>query len=96
MKVLGEYVLVQQTDTKKESSILLPGKSERTDGYTTTFKIEQIGAAVPENYGIKVGDVPVFSNHVQFNGMNVTSPIKEKKVMTALTMIHYLDIIAVE
>lgn len=95
MKVLGEFVLVQQTDTKKKSLIHIPG-ANKEGNYETTFEIKQIGASVPENYGIKVGDVPIFNTHVAFNGMNVTSPKGEDKVITALTMVHYLDIIAIE
>ena len=93
MKVLGEFVLVQQTDTKKKSLIHIPG-ANKEGNYETTFEIKQIGASVPENYGIKVGDVPIFNTHVAF--MNVTSPKGEDKVITALTMVHYLDIIAIE
>jgi len=96
MKVLGEFVLVQQTDTKKASNIILPGKSGTKDGYITTFAIQQIGSEVPVDYGFKVGDAPIFRNHVEFHGMNVTSPINEKNVMTVLTMIHYSDIIGIE
>lgn len=95
MKVLGEFVLVQQTDTKKKSLVIVPG-SNKGNAYDTTFEVKEIGAGVPENYGLKVGDKPIFNTHVAFNGMNVTSPKGEDKVITALTMVHYLDIIAIE
>lgn len=95
MKVTGEYVLVQQTDTKKKSFVILPGKNEK-DGYTTTFEIKQLGPMVPESHGLTVGAAPIFQNHVVFNGMNVTSGKDEKEVITALTIVHYLDIIGLE
>ena len=95
MKVLGEYVLVEQTDTKKKTLIHLPGASEK-QGYTTAFKVMEIGSGVPKDYGLEVGDQPIFNNDVTFQGMKVTSPKEEKNVMTALTMIHYMDIIAKE
>lgn len=95
MKVTGEYVLVQQTDTKKKSFVIMPGKSEK-EGYTTTFRIEAIGPMVPETHGLKIGAAPIFQNHATFNGMNITSPKDEKDVITALTIVHYLDIIGLE
>jgi hypothetical protein len=95
MKVAGEYVLVQQTDTKKKSFVILPGKNEK-DGYTTTFEIKEIGPMVPEAHGLEVGKAPIFQNHVTFNGMNVTSPKDQKDPITALTIVHYLDIIGLE
>ena len=95
MKVTGEYVLVQQTDTKKKNFVILPNSNQK-DGYTTTFEIKQIGPMVPEAHGLKVGAAPIFSNHATFNGMNVTSAKDEKNVITALTIVHYLDIIGLE
>ena len=95
MTVTGEYVLVQQTDTKKKNSIILPGKSEK-EGYITAFEIKQIGPMVPEKHGLRIGGAPIFQNHVVFNGMNVTSAKDEKNVITALTIVHYLDIIGLE
>jgi hypothetical protein len=95
MKVTGEYVLVQQTDTKKKSYVILPGKNEK-DGYTTTFEIKEIGPMVPEAHGLEVGKAPIFTNHATFNGMNITSSKEQKDVITALTIVHYLDIIGLE
>lgn len=95
MKVTGEYVLVQQTDTKKKSFVILPGKNEK-DGYTTTFEIQQIGPMVPEKHGLEIGKAPIFQNHVTFNGMKITSDKDEKDIITGLTIVHYLDIIGVE
>jgi len=95
MKVAGEYVLVQQTDTKKKSFVILPGKSEK-EGFTTTFEIKEIGPMVPKEHGLEVGKSPIFQNHVAFNGMNVTSPKEQKDLITALTIVHYLDIVGLE
>jgi hypothetical protein len=95
MKVTGEYVLVQQTDTKKKNFIILAGKSEK-EGYTTSFEIKEIGPMVPETHGLEVGKAPIFSNNPTFHGMNITSAQGEKNVITALTIIHYADIIGLE
>lgn len=95
MKVAGEYVLVQQTDTKKKNFVILPNSNQK-DGYTTSFEIKEIGPMVPKEHGLEVGKSPIFQNHVTFNGMNVTSPKDQKDVITALTIVHYLDIIGLE
>lgn len=95
MEVLGEYVLVQQTDTKKKNFVILPNSNQK-EGYTTTFEIKQIGPMVPSAHGLRVGAAPIFQNHVTFNGMNVTSAKDEKNIITALTIVHYLDIIGLE
>jgi hypothetical protein len=95
MKVAGEYVLVQQTDTKKKNFVILPNSNQK-DGYTTSFEIKEIGPMVPKEHGLELGKPPIFQNHVTFNGMNVTSPKDQKDVITALTIVHYLDIIGLE
>ena len=51
---------------------------------------------VPKEHGLEVGKSPIFQNHVTFNGMNVTSPKDQKDLITALTIVHYLDIIGLE
>ena len=94
----GKYVLVEQTMTKKSTNLTFDkiSKEQQEDLVDITFKVIGIGSRVPEEYGIKVGDVPVLSKYSDFHGVKVVSETKDKKVMIMHTLIPYKDIIAVE
>ena len=95
MRVTGEFVLVEQTDVKKENSLIIPGKDANQE-YETFFKIKEIGPLVPKEYGLRVGLNPVFSTHFQALAFQKTSKKLEKKVITANLVIHYADIVGIE
>lgn len=95
MKVTGEYVLIEQIDTKKDTKIILSAKSE-DKGYITSFKIKEIGPKVPEDWGLEVGKAPIFTSHVSFVGLKVTTPDTAVKFKSADVVVHYIDIIGIE
>jgi hypothetical protein len=95
MKVTGEFVLVEQTDTKKDSKIILTGNKEK-EGYVSSFKIKQIGPTVPVEWGLEVEKTPVFSQNVTFLALKVTTPPNQANFKTALVVVHYADIISLD
>ena len=67
MKIIGNRILVEQTSTKNESLIIMTEKNKGSD-LIITFKVLQLGNECPVGDGyVKVGDVPIFSEHVTLN-----------------------------
>lgn len=98
MKVLGNYVLVKQTMTKKVSQVILPESvKDNKDNFIVELEIVQFGNEAEKKAkesGIKVGDTPVFAQHVQFQGVKLIE--KNDKKAISLTIVHIEEIIAVD
>lgn len=100
MKIIGKRVLVEQISVKKDSKIILTEKSKE-QGIAVTFKVLQLGNECPVGEGhVEVGDVPVFSESVTFDGfkMITTEKAPNGEVLKAVahTVVWYDDIIATE
>ena len=100
MKIIGKRVLVEQTSVKKDSKIILSDKT-KDQGIIVTFKVLQLGNECPTGEGhVKVGDIPVFSEHVGFDGFKMIetekAPNGEVTRAIAHTIVYYDDIIATE
>jgi hypothetical protein len=100
MKIIGNRVLVEQTSIKSESLIIMTEKNKGND-LVITFKVLQLGNECPTTEGhVKVGDIPIFSEHVTFSGhktIDVTkAPNGEVTKLVAHTIVYYDDIIATE
>lgn len=94
MKVVGRRVLVEQTMTKKQTKIILPGKTSSEDQYDITFVVLQLGEDCPKDI-INVGDIPIFTKHINFEGVKMIEEEKDVK-RTLHTIVYYDDIIGVE
>jgi hypothetical protein len=100
MKIIGKRVLIEQTSVKKESKIILTDKSKE-QGLEITFKVIQLGNECPTGEGhVKVGDIPVFTEHVTFDGHKMVTldkaPNGEVLKAVAHTVVYYDDIVATE
>jgi hypothetical protein len=100
MKIIGKRVLVEQTSTKNESLIIMSEKNKGSD-LIITFKVLQLGNECPTEKGhVKVGDIPIFSEHVTFSGHKAISVDKKSNgeviKLVAHTIVYYEDIIATE
>jgi hypothetical protein len=100
MKIIGKRVLVEQLSVKKESKIILSEKSKE-QGLSVTFKVLQLGNECPTGPGhVEVGDVPIFSESVTFDGFKMIdmekAPNGEVLKAKAHTVVWYDDIIATE
>lgn len=92
IKVLSGYVLVKQTMISKSSKIILDRAESNADKFNYTFEVVQIAKKYEGE--IKVGDSPIFSEYVKFQGMKILekTPLK----MVSLVIVHEGDIIALE
>lgn len=100
MKIIGKRVLVEQTSIKKESKIILTDKNKE-QGIAVSFKVLQLGNECPVGEGhVKVGDIPIFSEHVTFDGFKMIKADKAPngEVLNAIahTIVWYDDILATE
>ena len=98
MKVVGERVLIEQVLTKKQSKIILPGKENKDAGFDAKFTVLQLGARCPQGE-IEIGDSPIFSKNVTFEGVKVIDEVKvgtEIVKSVAQVIVHYEDIIGAE
>lgn len=100
MKIIGKRVLIEQTSVKKESKIILTDKNKE-QGISVSFKVLQLGNECPTGVGhVQVGDIPVFSENVTFDGFKMLKTEKEAngeiKLAVAQTIVWYDDIIATE
>ena len=100
MKIIGKRVLIEQYSVKNESKIILSEKSKE-QGLKVTFRVLQMGNECPEGEGhVQVGDVPIFSESVTFDGFKMIevekAPNGEVLKATAHTVVWYDDIIATE
>ena len=101
MKVVGERVLVEQILTKKQSKIILPGADKNKEmGFDAKFTVLQLGSKCPKGEGeIQVGDNPIFSKNVTFEGVKVIEEKKEAGQLVksvAHVIVHYEDILGAE
>lgn len=100
MKIIGKRVLIEQNSVKKDSKIILSEKS-KDQGLSVTFKVLQLGNECPTGEGhVQVGDVPIFSESVTFDGFKMIevdkAPNGEVLKARAHTVVWYDDIIATE
>ncbi len=100
MKIIGKRVLVEQVSLKKDSKIIQLDKNKE-QGLSVTFKVLQLGNECPTGEGhVKVGDIPVFSESVTFDGFKMIevdkAPNGEVLKAKAHTVVWYDDIIATE
>ena len=101
MKVVGERVLVEQILTKKQSKIILPGGDKNKEmGFDAKFTVLQLGSKCPRGEGeIQVGDNPIFSKNVTFEGVKVIEEKKEAGQLVksvAHVIVHYEDILGAD
>ena len=101
MKVVGERVLVEQILTKKQSKIILPGVDKNKEmGFDAKFTVLQLGSKCPKGEGeIQVGDNPIFSKNVTFEGVKVIEEKKEGGQLVksvAHVIVHYEDILGAD
>jgi hypothetical protein len=100
MKIIGKRVLIEQTSVKKDTKIILTDKN-KDQGISISFKVLQLGNECPQGpEHVQVGDVPVFSESVTFDGFKMITtdkaPNGEILKATAHTVVWYDDIIATE
>lgn len=100
MKIIGKRVLVEQVSVKKESKIILTDKNKE-QGIAVSFKVLQLGNECPTGpEHVQVGDVPIFSENVTFDGfkMITTDKAPNGEILKAVahTVVWYDDIIATE
>ena len=101
MKVVGERVLVAQILTKKQSKIILPGAAKNKElGFDAKLTVLQLGNKCPQGEGeIQVGDNPIFSKNVTFEGVKVIEEKKEAGQLVksvAHVIVHYEDILGAD
>ena len=101
MKVVGERVLVEQILTKKQSKIILTGADKNKEmGFDAKFTVLQLGSKCPKGEGeIQVGDNPIFSKNVTFEGVKVIEEKKEGSQLVksvAHVIVHYEDILGAD
>lgn len=95
MKVLGKRVLVEQVMTKKKSKVILLDGADKKDTFDISFKVIALGPKCPkEKSSIKIGDIPIFGTHTQFEGVKVLK--KDSNGMTTHVIVHYDDIIGLD
>ena len=99
MKVIGRRVLIEQTFTRKDSSIIIPGKKE--ENMIPSFKVLALGGDCPKGENeVQVGDTPVFESNVNFNGAKVVEEEKNIKGEVTRAVLHtfvwYDEILACE
>lgn len=100
MKIIGKRVLVEQKSVKKDTKIIMTEKN-KDQNISVSFKVLQLGNECPTGEGhVKVGDVPIFSESVTFDGFKMIqtekAPNGEILKATAHTVVWYDDIIACE
>lgn len=102
MKVVGERVLVEQILTKKQSKIILSeaDKKNKEMGFDAKFTVLQLGSKCPKGEDeIQVGDNPIFSKNVTFEGVKVIEEKKEGGQLVksvAHVIVHYEDILGAD
>ena len=103
MKVVGERVLVEQILTKKQSKIILTESDRNKNkemGFDAKFTVLQLGNKCPKGEGeIQVGDNPIFSKNVTFEGVKVIEEKKEAGQLVksvAHVIVHYEDILGAD
>lgn len=82
MKVLGDFVLVEQILTKKVNSkiILNDAKPEDELIYTQTLKVIEVGPDVKQE--IKVGDIPILATWAEPVALKVISGKSGDEIIT--------------
>jgi len=100
MKIIGKRVLVEQVSVKKDTKIIMTEKN-KNEGISVSFKVLQLGNECPVGEGhVQVGDVPVFSENVTFDGFKMIktdkAPNGEILKAVAHTIVWYDDIIATD
>jgi hypothetical protein len=93
MRVIGKRLLVEQIMTKEVSNIHRLEKA-KDENFVSTFKILEIGKECPTDEGVKVGDIPIFSKHVDFHGVNKISQETNKVVLHVI--VYYDDLIGLD
>lgn len=101
MKILGNRVLIEQTEIIKDTKIIQLDKNKR-DNYIVTFKVLQLGTECPTGPNeLAVGDKPIMSSNVTYEGIKVISEEKDpitklvkKTVVNAI--VYYEDIVGAE
>tara|TARA_R110000796_G_scaffold231853_8_gene349954 strand:+ start:7246 stop:7575 length:330 start_codon:yes stop_codon:yes gene_type:complete len=96
MKVLGNRILIEQKMTSKKSQLLLPDTVADKEKFDFAFKVLQVGPQCPTNEAdrIVVGDTPVFSQYVNFQGTKLIH--KDDAGMIVHVIVVYDDIIAID
>lgn len=92
MKVLGQYVLIEQTMIKKKGVISLDALEDRKDQFDFYYKVLQLGSKCEGE--VLIGDFPIFSEHVRFSGVKLI--LKNSNKMIAHIIVHEGDIIGTD
>lgn len=92
MRVLDQYVLVEQVMVSKGKKIIVDAARDNKDKFDYSFKIVQLGNKCERE--IKIGESPIFSEHVRFGGIKV---IEDTNIgMITNIIVHEGDIIAID
>jgi hypothetical protein len=92
IQVLADYVLVKQVMKKKRTHIITDAATNDKDKFDFSFEIVQMGDECKRK--IKVGDNPIFSEYVRFQGLKVIT--KTESLMVSIVVVHENDIIAID
>lgn len=99
MKVLKNYVLVEQIFEEKEKQIILPGTTEDEQKYNITFAIKDLGPDCTLGKDA-LGKIPIFTQYVSFHASMKIEERKSKKhaypaYIRMYSLVNEEDIIAI-
>jgi len=99
IKPLNRSVLIEQKMKKKPSTGILTLGEPSPDNFEVEISIIDIGKAVPDDYGIKIGDTPILNKHsMSLNDTMVSEEFdinKERKSAIFNLIVDYEDIVGV-
>lgn len=90
--VLDQFVLVKQILLKKKGAIIRDASQDDKEKFDIYFQILQIGNKCERE--IKIGDRPIFSEYVKFNGLKVLD--RNNNGTISIIIVHEGDIIAID
>lgn len=78
MKVLKNYVLVEQIFEEKDKQIILPGATDDEQKYNITFAIKDLGPDCTLTKEV-IGQIPIFTQYVSFHASMKIEERRSKK-----------------
>lgn len=90
VRVLDQFVLVEQKMKKKNTKIITDAAANDKDRFDYSFIVVQKGKLCERD--INLGECPVFSEYVKFNGVRVIE--RNEAGMVSVVIVHENDIIA--
>lgn len=92
VRVLDQYVLIKQIMKQKKSLIIRDAARLDKDKFDYSWEIVQLGNKVERD--IKIGEHPIFTQHVSFAGFKVLE--KSKTGMVSVVIVHENDIVSID